>query len=411
MDLLSSFKLSARNVVRNRRRSLVTFLAVLIGFVALSLFEGYFMSVYDALEDQAIVGERLGHVTVVKKGFFQHAEQDPQKYSFSGAELEAATEKLKALDNVALVSPRLSLSGLISNGNSSRIYIGEGVRPEDMVALRGEKYADLPGSLKASEPVGAVMGAKLAQALGLKPGETVTLMGSTLDGLANAISVKLLEASSTGSVGTDDKYVLLPYDAVRRLQGTDGAERIVLVLKDPAQLDQTMQQVAAALTGAGMEVETRTWKEMSSYYGQVRGLFDAMYLFISVVVATVVVASVFNTMGMSIAERTREIGTLRAIGMQFGTIDWLFVLEGVLIVLGGCLVGVLITEVCALLINHSGLTYTPPDATEAVPFTVRLVGENLFGSVFTLVVLSALAAYLPARRASRKPIVEALGHV
>lgn len=411
MDFSTHMKIAARNVVRNRRRSLVTFLSVVIGFVALSLFEGYFVSVYDSLEDQAIVGERLGHLTIARKGFFQNGAQDPQSYAFSKDELATIASKLDGLGNVALVSPRLSLSGLISNGNSSRIYIGEGIRPEDMTVLRGEKYANLPGMLDANQPGAAILGKRLAENLGLKTGDDATLMGSTLDGLVNAVGVTLLAQTSTGNIGTDDKYVLATLASAQRLMAFEGAERIVVLLKDPSTIVESTAAIEAAMLDLGIACEVRDWKTLSSYYGQVKGLFDAMYLFISIVVAIVVIASVFNTISMTIAERTREVGTLRALGMQIGSIDLLFVLEGMLVVMAGCLAGAAITLALGGLINSAGISYTPPDASEAVPLIVKLVGENLFGSLFTLVLLSALASYLPARRASRRAITEALGHV
>ncbi len=411
MDIVTRFKLAARNAVRNRRRSMATLASVVIGFVALSLFEGYFVSVYSALEDEAIIGERLGHLTVSKPGLHEKGAQDPRAYAFTEAELAKAMARLQGIAGVKLVSPRISMSGLVSNGDTSRIYIGEGMHPQDMIVLRGERYANYPGRLDPGQPQGAVFGRKLAESLGLKQGSDATLLGSTLDGMVNAVGVQLLEASPTGSLGTDDKFVLTSLDTARRLMAYEGAERIVLLLEKGTDLAATGAAVKAALAADGLAVEVHDWRTLSVYYGQVKSLFDLMYLFISVVVAIVVLASVFNTMGMTITERTREIGTLRALGMQIRTLDGLFVLEGMLIVAIGCCAGIVLTLGAGWLINSAGITYLPPDAATEVPLGVELVGANLFGSLFTLVVLAALASYLPARRASRRNIVGALSHV
>jgi putative ABC transport system permease protein len=411
MDMMTRVKIAARNVLRNRRRSMVTLISVVIGFVALSLFEGYFVSVYQSLEDQAIVGERLGHLTVSKPGFHEKGSQDPRAYSFSEAELAKASARLSALPGVKMVSPRISLSGLVSNGDSSRIYIGEGVQPEDLVTLRGTQYADLPGRLDPKRPQGAVFGARLADNLGLKLGADATLMASTLDGLVNAVGVQVIEANSTGSIGTDDKFILTSLATARRLMAFDGAERIVLLLDKTADQDAVAAAVKSTLAADGLTVEVRDWRTLSVYYTQVKGLFDMMYLFISLVVAIVVLASVFNTMGMTITERTREVGTMRALGMQEATLDTLFVLEGMMIVAIGCVVGVVLSAVGGFAINHAGITYMPPDAATAVPLMVEMLPGNLLGSVATLVVLAAFASYLPARRASRRDIVGALSHV
>lgn len=411
MDLNTRFKIAARNVLRNRRRSMVTLISVVIGFVALSLFEGYFVSVYQSLEDQAIIGERLGHLTVSKPGLYEKGSQDPRAYSFSEAELAKATTRLTALAGVKMVSPRISLSGLVSNGDTSRIYIGEGVRPEDLVTLRGSQYADLPGRLDPKKPHGAVFGARLADNLGLKLGADATLMGTTLDGLVNAVGVQVVEASSTGSMGTDDKFILTSLDTARRLMAYDGAERVVLLLDKGTDQEAFAAAVKRELAADGLTVEVRDWRSLSVYYTQVKGLFDVMYLFISLVVAIVVLASVFNTMGMTITERTREVGTMRALGMQSATLDGLFVLEGMLIVAIGCVIGVVLSALAGLAINHAGITYMPPDAATEVPLMVEILSGNLFGSSLTLVVLAAFASLIPARRASRRDIVGALSHV
>lgn len=411
MDVTTRIKIATRNVLRNRRRSMVTLISVVIGFAALSLFEGYFVSVYEALEDQAIIGERLGHLTVYKPGLYEKGSQDPRGYFFSETELAKATARLSGLPGVKMVSPRISLSGLVSNGDTSRIYIGEGVRPEDLVTLRGTKYADFPGRLDPKRPHGAVFGARLADNLGLKLDTDATLMGSTLDGLVNAVGVQVIEASSTGSIGTDDKFILTSLDTARRLMAFDGAERVVLLLDKSANQEAVASAVKTALAADGLTVEVRDWRSLSMYYTQVKGLFDVMYLFISVIVAIVVMASVFNTMGMTITERTREVGTMRALGMQESTLDGLFVLEGMLIVAIGCVVGVVLSLLAGFVINHAGITYMPPDAATEVPLVVKMLPENLFGSSFTLVVLAAFASYLPARRASRRDIVGALSHV
>lgn len=411
MNLITRFKLAARNAARNRRRSMATLASVVIGFVALSLFEGYFVSVYSSLEDEVIVGERLGHLTIGKPGLFDKGAQDPRRYAFTEHELARATTRLRALPGVKLVSPRIAMSGLVSNGDTSRIYIGEGMRAEDMIALRGKRYANQPGKLDPQRPQGAVFGRRLAESLGLRPGSDATLLGATLDGMVNAVGIEMVEAAATGSLGTDDKFVLTSLDTARRLMAYEGAERIVLLLEDGTDLAATSAAAKATLAAAGMPVEVRDWRTLSVYYNQVKSLFDMMYLFISVVVAIVVLASVFNTMGMTITERTREIGTLRALGMQVRTLDGLFVLEGMLIVAIGCVVGIAVTLAAGFLINSAGITYMPPDAAAEVPLVVKLIAGNLVGSLFTLVVLAAVASYLPARRASRRNIVGALSHV
>ncbi len=411
MNLINLLKIAFRNTIKNRRRALFTTFAVGMGFVGYSLIEGYFTNVYHTLEDQAVVGERIGHMVITRKDFYRLGATDPEKYSFSAADLDKIESLLGKREGIELVSPRLGVSGLVSNGESSRVFIGEAIDPSDLKSLRGEKYADLPGMLKADSPNSGVFGAKLAEYLGTKTGGDVVLMVSTIGGMVNASDVTVGEAANTGSAATDDKFVLLPLDYARDLLAFDGADRIVIKLADGATADTEMTAIAAALDAAGIDAEIKGWKEVSQYYNQVKGLFDMMSFFFAVVVALVVMATVTNTIGMAISERTRETATMRAFGMQSRTLNTMYLLEGGIITLLGALGGAVVTLLLGFGINAADFTYTPPDATVETALELTLLPENLFGTAFTLFVVGAISAYFISRRATRANIVEALAHV
>lgn len=121
--------------------------------------------------------------------------------------------------------------------------------------------------------------------------------------------------------------------------------------------------------------------------------------------------SVANSMGMTVVERTREIGTLRSIGLKRWGVVRLFTTESMLLTVIGCTVGLLITLAVRWGINVAGISYTPPSSASPVPLLVDLdVGRVVFTFVL-MAVVGTLAAYLPARRAAKKPIIDALGHV
>jgi putative ABC transport system permease protein len=122
-------------------------------------------------------------------------------------------------------------------------------------------------------------------------------------------------------------------------------------------------------------------------------------------------ATVTNTIGMSISERTREIATMRAVGMQAPTLNVMFLLEGGIITTIGALGGAVATVALASAINATKLTYTPPDASAETALELTLLPYNLFGTAFTLFFIGAISAYLIARRTTRANIVEALAHV
>jgi putative ABC transport system permease protein len=125
----------------------------------------------------------------------------------------------------------------------------------------------------------------------------------------------------------------------------------------------------------------------------------------------VVLMSVANSMGMTVVERTREIGTLRAIGLRRRGVIGLFVGEAALLVMLGCILGLLLTLGVRYGINVADISYVPPNQTAPVPLLVDLDTARIAFTALMMATVGALAAWMPARRAAKQPIIDALGHV
>lgn len=404
-----AFTLAIRNLWKNRRRSLATLLAIAIGFAAVNLFSGYIHVVYQSLKIGAIRGEGLGHVTLAKRGFFERGSLNPEKYLFSQAELQKLNTVLQQPD-VALISPRLGVSGLVSNGRISTIFIAEGESPKAANTLR------LPGlgvpRLDADKPESGLVSKGLAAMLGAKAGSSLVMLSSTLAGQANALDLDVQAIWDTGMAATNDKMMKLPLAFVQKLLDTDGASRVVVLLADEAvDADQYRATLLPRLQAAGFDVEIKTWIELSSFYRQVKNLFDMIFVFLFSIVFVVVLMSIVNTLSMSVMERVREIGTLRALGMKKGGIVRLFAVEGGVLGCIGCVLGAGLSVLAALAINLAHITYTPPSSSSPVPLYVAVLPSMLMATALVLAGVAMLAAFWPARRAAHVEIVDALGHI
>lgn len=420
MNFLS---LAFRGLLRNRRRSLVTLMAMALGFAAIALFAGYTHNIYRGLSLQAIHGELLGHLTLSKRGMSREGKLDPERYLLSADEVARITALVQADPHVALVTPRLTLSGIVSNGRASTIFVAEGVEPtaaRDLHAgLRREMQLSpatiaLAGveSLDQAKPDTVALAQGLADLLHLKPGGQAALLSNTLSGQANALDVTVGGVFNTGNAGTNDLYAFMPLSLVRSLYDAEGrADRLTIQLDDVGETEAARARLLAQLKTAGFDVEIRTWNELSAFYTQVHGMFDMIFGFIFSIVLTVVVMSVANSMGMTVVERTREIGTLRALGLLRGGVVRLFVGEAALLALIGCITGLLLTLAVRHGINLSGISYVPPNQTAPVPLLVDLDSARILVTAVMMAGVGALAAWVPARRAARQPIIEALGHV
>ena len=132
-----------------------------------------------------------------------------------------------------------------------------------------------------------------------------------------------------------------------------------------------------------------------------------------VLIASIVLFTVGNTMSTAVMERTVEIGTIRALGLRQRGVQRLFVLEGMLLGVAGAVSGAVFAIVASGLLNHMGLTWLPPGSGDRLPLLMLVWGETatIVGTTLGLIVVAAASAWWPARRASRLVIVDALRHV
>jgi putative ABC transport system permease protein len=401
---------------------MVTLLAIAFGFAAIALFAGYTHNVYDGLGRQSIHGEMLGHLTIYKKGMRTEGKLDPEKYLLTAAEVSAISKLAGETAHVEMVAPRLGLSGLASNGRASTIFIAEGIAPaaakrlQDGVLTEEEKksgmYDNILASLDETRPDVVNLSEGLVELLHLKQDEQAQVLVNTLSGQANALDITLGKSFNTGNAGSNDKFAFVSLALAQSLLDADGrADRLTVLLDDVAQTEAMRDALSSKLNAAGYDVEIKTWQELSDFYTQVHGMFDMIFGFIFSIVITVVIMSVANSMGMTVVERTREIGTLRAIGLKRSGVIKLFTLESMLLTLIGCITGLLIALGVRWGINVANISYTPPNSASAVPLLVDMDTGRIFFTFVMMGVVGTLAAYMPARRAAQKDIIDALGHV
>ena len=419
---MNTFKLALRGLTRNRRRSLVTLLAIALGFAAIALFAGYTHNVFYGIAQQSIHGELLGHLTLSKRGMRLEGKLDPERYMLTASEVDQITKLVVAEPHVKMVAPRLAFSGLISNGRASTIFVAEAIEPAAMEGLQQGAFSNasaqsgvLDKRTKRLDPAHddvVELSEGLVDILHLQENGLAAVLVNTLSGQANALDVTVGHKFNTGNAGSNDKFAFVTLALARNLLDAEGrADRLTILLDDGSQTEAVRLRLLPKLRDAGFDVEIQTWQELSDFYNQVRGMFDMIFGFIFSIVLTVVLMSVANSMGMTVVERTREIGTLRAIGLKRWGVVRLFTTESMLLTVIGCTVGLLVTLGVRWGINVAHISNTPPSSASPVPLLVDLdVGRVVFTFVL-MAVVGTLAAYLPARRAAKKPIIDALGHV
>ncbi|MEE4464836.1 FtsX-like permease family protein, partial [Azotobacter chroococcum] len=260
-------------------------------------------------------------------------------------------------------------------------------------------------------PNGLGMSQGLADQLRFKQGDTVVVMAPTVNGQINALDGQMLQTFNSPVEALEDKLMLVSLEFAQSLYDTTSVDRINVLLNDGLLTESMRATLQSELVARGLDIEIKTWNELSTFYTKVKNMFDVIFLFAFLIVFTIVVMSVINTVGMAIMERTREIGTLRALGVKRRGIVGLFALESMLLGLFGSLFGVLLTLAVWSSIATLEPTWIPPQITRRIPLEVYLVPQEMLWSLLALLVLSLVAASLPARKAARMEIVSALGHV
>ncbi len=412
---MTLFKIAFRNVLKNRRRSLITVMAIAFGYMAVAMFKGYTHNSYEKIALGAVFLEAPGHLVIFKKGYLDEGRVDPEKYLFSAEDLETVRSVLSARGDVLWSAPKLTLAGLVTNGDISTVFLADAMDPAEEARLwnffSSDRFEFQPTLLPTDDPAAAFLAPKLAGLLDLSPGDTAVLMTTTLYGQMNAVDIDVAGTVPTISDAMDDKFIKLPLGLARQLYDFDGADRVCVLLRDRGGTDRVRAELAEALAQAGLPVDIRTWAELSLYYQKVRNYLDVVFLFLFSIVMIIVVMGTFNTMSMAVFERFREVGTLRAIGLKPRRVVQMFALEGAILGAAGSAAGMLLALAGYALLRVARLSYQPPGIAGRVTVEVDLVPDVLGLTLLFFTALAVLAATLPARRAARASIVDALGHV
>lgn len=410
---MNTFKLAFRNIFRNFRRTLITFLAIVTGLTGIIVFGGFVEFSYFGLRETTI-RTQLGHIQLYKRGYNEKGIADPGKYLIGNP--GEVLDRLSRMPEVVMATGRLTFSGLVSKGDKTLTCQGIGIaveKEEEMSAF--ETIVDGapldPSSPSATD--GGVVGIELMKALGAKVGDYLTILTTTTDGMINAVEFRVAGVAQTGSQEYDSVFVKLPLKLVQNLLQTDSVERILVLLDDTGKVEKAVPRIEDIIRNNGFDLEFRLWSDLAVFYRKVVSLYDGIFSVIKVIISAIVLFSIANTMSMSVFERVREIGTLRAIGTTRAGIMRLFITEGLLIGAFGGLLGIAVGVAAAYLINAGGgiAIPPPPGMTRGYQAMILIVPKVLAYSLVSTVAVSALSAIYPAYKASRMKVVEALSHV
>lgn len=393
------------NVQRNRRRSAVTVAIAALGSAAILLAGGFALATYQALAEAS--ARTTGHLIVARPAQFARDEDVPLQHGLD--DLAALKSRLLADPAVRQVLPRVSFSGLVSNGEKSTVMMAVGIDPDAEFAIKGPFLSVKAGRVMASgEALQVMLGEGLARSLKATPGSGLTLLASTSEGALNALDVTVAGVFSTGVPDIDQRLVYTDLATAHKLLATTRVSTLGVFLDRMDATGPAQARVQAMLP----QLQAQTWLDQAPFYRSVRDLYNRIFGALGLIIGVIVVFVVTNAMAMAVIERTREIGTLRALGTLPGQLVRSFALEGLLLGGVGAATGALLAlGVTAALWVVPVQMPPPPGRSTGYALQIAFDG-GLYGlTLLAMLALAGMASAWIAQRTVRRPIVEALAHV
>lgn len=439
-------KLSFRNLKRNKRRNLATGMAIAFGFAGILLLGGYVWCLTNYLRVYSIYAARAGHISIFQKNGLEKYVVKPKGYSLTLEDQTKINAILAGIPAVEFYGRELTGSGLIGNGCTTVPFLAQGIEPEvdrriwdhpemkkwarNLAAFtRGNGLWAYPPELDA-----IAIGPALAQTLS-KPGvhdeippskslrviqdcqgaqakkelaadANVQLAVGAWDGAMSVLDGEIVAHFSTGFTETDSSAILMPLSLIQKLYGTSNVTRYAIWLKDPELLEKTLTELKGRLAAEGVSADVYAWdnNSISPLYVGTTQFVKVLSWFISLVLASVIVFSIFNSLTITLLEREPEIGTLRALGFTRSRIRGLFLGEFSILASLSLIFGGVLGALAISFINQAKIQFNPPGASGSIELHLVPSSAFMIWGAASVLLLTVLVTELAVRGSVKKGI-------
>jgi ABC-type lipoprotein release transport system permease subunit len=408
MTLLKLWIVAYRDLGRNRRRTGLTVLAVILGLAVLIMMSGFVAGIFDSMISYSILLES-GHVQIRSENF--NTENPSLEWRELIENSEELLPRVAEVEGVTATSPVLWAGGFV---NTADELVGVNVKGFDPDSSFHEPIREgiVAGDyLELEDRDGVLVGEKLANDLGLRAGSRINLLVNTSDGETDEDIFTVRGLYSTGVVSYDARTIYMPLPKAQAIANTGDRISAIILLTEDA---ETVDQVAAALRGPGRSVVT--WKDLNALILNAIEQANFFYFAIYGIVILIVAVLIANTLLMSVFERTREMGILAALGMKGYQIVTMVLLEAGSLALIGVIGGLALGVMVVWYMSFNGL-YIGDDIASMVQgfaypstFYAKIAPADFLMLSLAMLGIVLLAALYPAIFAARLEPVEALKH-
>jgi len=396
------FILSVRNLFRNVRRTIAIVFTVALGTGALFSFDGFINGVLKELKYNTIHAN-YGYGQINTKGYRGTVFEDPTRHWISNG--DQVQEYISRIDGVENVFPRVSFSALLKNGNTTVGGSGQGVEATKEAAFFHSLNVE-EGETLNDQPNGILLGRGLAQALRVQPGETVTVIATSTQGAINKDKFVVTGIFHTGSAEFDGRMFRIQLPAAQKLLKTSKIESISLGLKNLSDWDPVAKEVESSFP----DLEATAFDVLDKiYYKHSVDWLKAQYNVVQVIILSIVILGIFNSVSASILERKQEIGNLRANGESVFQVMRLIVAEGGMLAIMGSLLGMAMTYSILMLFVDKGLLMPPgPGQTRQFLVTFSFEWSMVLFSLLLSTIAAVIASFFAGLKVAKMSIAKSL---
>ena len=408
------FKIAVRNLLRYKRRTLLTASLITIGVVFVLVFVSVSASFKGMMIGQ-ITDSMLGHIQIHRDGYVASIENLPLGLNLSLDDVRQVEEILGKHPEIEAYSMRIKFGGGISNFVETTNIRLNGVLPEKefrTVPLLPSRIVNGEKHINQGE---IIIPELLSKGMNINMGDTVVVVATNKDGSVNGKQFKVAGIiKSVVGPGGRDGYIHLN-DAVEllRMEKMEISE-VAVRLKDFGSLREIYERLGILFKkGTGIQdksmFEVHTWEDLSPFFS-IAKMIDLLTFFIKLMLIAIVLISIMNVMIMAVFERVREIGTIAAIGTLPHKILSMFIIEGLCLGITGVFIGNIAGAAIIFILNLLKITFTFGQQKDLLLYASIKPNDILVISI-TVIIVSVIASLQPAFKASKMEPIEALRHV
>jgi len=394
MNLL---RLAYRNFFRNTRRSLISGLSVALAITAIIFARSYIRGIFQNMSGN-VVKLVSGHITIKTREYERRERLIPLSESFALSE-----ELYDALpsEEIQLASPRIKFGVLLGEEELSVPALGYAVDPDKERQIGGIQKRLIDGGYIESGRNEAILGKGLAERLDMTVGDTLTVITRTAYDSPTGLNFVIKGIFRTGIGGIDRNIFYVPLDISQTMLDLEGrTTELVILLKDPSKAVHIARSIRL---GDEFAVTSYLQNPVLRWVN----LAQAVYSFFYIIILLVACSAIANTMLMIVFERTKEIGMMKALGLNNLAIVGLLTIEAAIIGIVGSLFGTIGGTALSYWLKYQGIDISMVSSTASAdmpfgPIIYLAPTPFIIATAFLLgLIVTVAVALLPISRATR----------